>query len=363
MFLSRSSLRLPVAQVVSRSFYRPWHNNLLSFRYFTTSQFTNTYLYEVMGVDKDCSLPDLKAKYRELCKKYHPDRNNGREIKFVEIGRAYQLLKDNSKRKAYDEMSLGRYTSFVAQWKIDFDVSKEQHINVSEYMTSIGFSKKLGNKIGGLAQKFSEFFSNNSITAYTQPEPKNDVPVYDHVHVCIDTSGSMKCTIDKCLKGLRQMCKNLPSKFVYSLTTFSDEINQELYEQDRDCLDNYLDYKMIRPEGNTALYDTINKCIEDNKARLDSTLIIVLTDGSDNYSKISLYDLIAKMKEYNVNIVIITIDFQCESLKELVASSKNGKLINADSSDNSVMNINAAYKEAEEMLLLAGDTNIIKLHK
>ena len=62
--------------------------------------------YEVLGVEKGASGGDLKKAYRTLAMKYHPDRNAGdeeAELKFKELSEAYEILKDEQKRAAYDQ--------------------------------------------------------------------------------------------------------------------------------------------------------------------------------------------------------------------------------------------------------------------
>jgi len=61
--------------------------------------------YTTLGVAKDASADDLKKAYRKLAMQYHPDRNPGdaaAEAKFKEINEAYDVLKDDQKRGAYD---------------------------------------------------------------------------------------------------------------------------------------------------------------------------------------------------------------------------------------------------------------------
>ncbi|MEZ5785411.1 MAG: molecular chaperone DnaJ [Xanthobacteraceae bacterium] len=61
--------------------------------------------YDVLGVQRGASDTDLKAAYRKLAMKHHPDRNPGDkecEIRFREINEAYEVLKDGDKRAAYD---------------------------------------------------------------------------------------------------------------------------------------------------------------------------------------------------------------------------------------------------------------------
>src|SRR5258708_17624289 len=61
--------------------------------------------YETLGVAKGAGADDLKRAYRKLAMQYHPDRNSGdktAEQKFKDISEAYDILKDDQKRAAYD---------------------------------------------------------------------------------------------------------------------------------------------------------------------------------------------------------------------------------------------------------------------
>lgn len=61
--------------------------------------------YEVLGVEKDFTKDELKKKYRQLAKKYHPDLNPDNEEakeKLQEINEAYAILSNDENRRKYD---------------------------------------------------------------------------------------------------------------------------------------------------------------------------------------------------------------------------------------------------------------------
>lgn len=67
-------------------------------------------LYAVLGVEKSATQEEIKAAYRKLALKYHPDHNQGDESaedRFKTISQAYDVLGDEQKRAAYDRYPPG----------------------------------------------------------------------------------------------------------------------------------------------------------------------------------------------------------------------------------------------------------------
>lgn len=61
--------------------------------------------YSILGVSRDADADEIKAAFRRLARKYHPDVNRddpSAEEKFKELGEAYSVLSDPNKRTQYD---------------------------------------------------------------------------------------------------------------------------------------------------------------------------------------------------------------------------------------------------------------------
>ncbi|WWC67074.1 uncharacterized protein I206_100981 [Kwoniella pini CBS 10737] len=58
--------------------------------------------YDVLSLSKNSTKQQIKARFYELSKQYHPDAKGGDTLKFHEINDAYAILGDDSKRRQYD---------------------------------------------------------------------------------------------------------------------------------------------------------------------------------------------------------------------------------------------------------------------
>ncbi|KAB2896753.1 MAG: J domain-containing protein [Dokdonella sp.] len=67
--------------------------------------------YDTLGVKPDASEAEIKAAYRRLARKYHPDvsKESGAEDRFKAINEAYEALREPDRRKAYDQLRAGGY--------------------------------------------------------------------------------------------------------------------------------------------------------------------------------------------------------------------------------------------------------------
>lgn len=62
--------------------------------------------YEILGVKPEAEVKDIKAAYRKLARKYHPDLNPApeAEAQFKEVAEAWEVLQDAGRRAEYDEL-------------------------------------------------------------------------------------------------------------------------------------------------------------------------------------------------------------------------------------------------------------------
>ena len=102
--------------------------------------------YETLGVSKQASADEIKKSFRKLAMQYHPDRNPNdkeAETKFKEINEAYEVLKDEQKRAAYDRFGHQAFTGGQGGGN----------------PFGGGFNFDFGASAGGFADIFSEVFS------------------------------------------------------------------------------------------------------------------------------------------------------------------------------------------------------------
>ena len=105
--------------------------------------------YDVLGVNKNASQDEIKKAYRNLSKKYHPDRNGGDDSKFKEINEAYDTLGDESKRKQYDNPNpFGGFGGFSWSWNNMRQMPQNIEVHVEISMTEAYYGCNRNVRIG-----------------------------------------------------------------------------------------------------------------------------------------------------------------------------------------------------------------------
>jgi len=61
--------------------------------------------YDILGISKNATQKEIKNQYRQLVKKWHPDKSNeaDAEKKMSKIIRAYEILSNKERKETYDK--------------------------------------------------------------------------------------------------------------------------------------------------------------------------------------------------------------------------------------------------------------------
>ena len=97
-------------------------------------------LYEILQVEPDCSMANIKKSYYKLAKIYHPDKVDGDTETFQKINNAYNILSNEISRTQYNTMNhatKNKFMLFLEKW------FKDQ----SNYKKFFNFSDEILNNI------------------------------------------------------------------------------------------------------------------------------------------------------------------------------------------------------------------------
>lgn len=136
----------------------PCHSLLWTF-FTLVSVLTSTFAYNpyhVLGVQRSESIPEIKRAYKNLARKYHPDKNkdSDSEDMFIAINKAYDLLMDPERRRLYDKTG-----------QTETDLKKHKNFNAFDFDT---FDSYFTNSGSGHRIKFTvnsnEYYRKNRIS-------------------------------------------------------------------------------------------------------------------------------------------------------------------------------------------------------
>lgn len=118
--------------------------------------------YRILGVDRDADDKAIKKAYRQLARRYHPDKNPGdkqAEDRFKEINEAYEVIGDPEKRRKYDELGSNyfRYQQMggdpraydFSQWFAGQGGARGERINIDDLFGGGDFSDFFNSIFGG----------------------------------------------------------------------------------------------------------------------------------------------------------------------------------------------------------------------
>jgi molecular chaperone DnaJ len=202
--------------------------------------------YEILGVSRNASIEEIKAAYRNLAKKYHPDIAQNKEEaekKFKEINEAYQVLSDPEKRKIYD-----KYGTVDPSYSSSYNYSRSYtHSDIFDLFSDLfedfifetkrskDYKDYLFRPVKGQDIKFTLEISLED--AYFGVKKKISVPIKKACEVC-QGLGFLKENINKCkvCNGSGQVSYKTQSFFGTILTSHvCPQCNGYGFTVDKNC--------------------------------------------------------------------------------------------------------------------------------
>ncbi|HEX7005218.1 MAG TPA: DnaJ C-terminal domain-containing protein [Trueperaceae bacterium] len=125
--------------------------------------------YQILDLPRSASQKEIRAAFRKLAAKYHPDRNKddpGAEERFKEINEAYTVLSDEEKRKFYDQYGSNGGPPPYAQGS---DGRGYTTVNAEEFAGFSDFFQSLfGGGFGGFQGSYQTSFGPESFGGYQE---------------------------------------------------------------------------------------------------------------------------------------------------------------------------------------------------
>lgn len=120
--------------------------------------------YSILGLSINATENDIKVAYREMSKRYHPDRNPNVDVKerMQDINEAYAILKDPSKRAKYDEEYKKHYDYRESKNNKRNDVFNDSNIYDEELKKDIYEAREHAKE---LVEEFLKSLKNESLVA------------------------------------------------------------------------------------------------------------------------------------------------------------------------------------------------------
>lgn len=140
-------------------------------------------LYDVMGVGREASDQEIRKAYRELARKFHPDRNPGdkaAEERFKELTRASEVLLNKKKRALYDEFGeMGLREGFNPEAYREWSKRRGERGGeggagfggLEDLFDQVRRSRRAGGEGAGFADFFGGDFFDSAVTGKRRRKP------------------------------------------------------------------------------------------------------------------------------------------------------------------------------------------------
>lgn len=148
--------------------------------------------YELLGVDRSATEKEIKAAYRKMARKWHPDLHPANEKKeaeekFKRLNEAYEVLKDPEKRSRYDRLG--------SRWKNGQDFQAPPDMDGARFYTSGDFGG--GGFEGGFSDFFNMFFGGGAAGPGRSARPAQRGPIRGE-----DLESEIELTLEEAYRGV-----------------------------------------------------------------------------------------------------------------------------------------------------------------
>jgi Ca-activated chloride channel family protein len=242
--------------------------------------------YAILGIPQSANTDDVKAAYRRLARRLHPDsnaKNPGAALQFRDITAAYETLSDATRRRVYDDQSRVQREKNEMYFTLRVTPSKRKIAVLGEPQV-----------IYLLAEIFPD-------PRAAESNEKRDVRL--NLTLVLDQSNSMSGTrLEKVKVAAHQIVDNLSPNDILSVVTFNDRssvIIPATPVRDKPALKARI--SMMGAGGGTEIYHGLSSGMEQNRQFLGPKLvnhIVLLTDGrtfGDEEQCLALADQAAKL--------------------------------------------------------------------
>ena len=176
--------------------------------------------YKVLEVDRSASQKEIKKAFRNLALKYHPDKNPDEDtsLKFREIAEAYEVLRDEEKRRQYDQMGHGAWGGGYKPGDFNFDdLFKDFDDDIfkdlrSHFAQHFGNHKMAHESTGG----HFDFADVNIDKLFQKPDWFDESELFGKDADLYGSSNKIKMEVKN-----GQKCKTVTQKVGNSVTTFT----------------------------------------------------------------------------------------------------------------------------------------------
>ncbi len=245
--------------------------------------------YAILGIDAEATPEEIKGAYRELVRRYHPDSPEGDEEKFRLVQEAYEVLREEPLRRAYDRQRLARGTVRTAPLSCEVMLSRT---NVP------------------IMPGPQMLYVLMDIDAHRQGPARKRLPL--NLALVIDRSTSMKGTrLDNVKMAAVDLIDYLRPEDRLSIISFSDRARVEY------TASGALDKVALRSAvmglmsgGGTEIYQGLLAGLHEVSAYPTDkyvTYVVLLTDGHTYGDDDKILNLAAMAKSQNVGIIAMGI--------------------------------------------------------